>query len=119
MEMNGRLSANRTDRMSQQHRPDLRIFVILRYYISGFGGLVVSMLASGTQDRGFKPGRNRRIFSGEKNPKHAFLRKRSKAVCPHVKEPCGLPWKSLNYPNISRTKCLQAYGLGAHGVVAL
>jgi hypothetical protein len=31
---------------------------------SGFGGLVVSMLASGTQDRGFKPGR--RIFSGVK-----------------------------------------------------
>ena len=32
----------------------------------GFGGLVVSMLASGTQDRGFDPGRSRRIFSGEK-----------------------------------------------------
>jgi hypothetical protein len=28
----------------------------------GFGGLVVSMLASGTQDRGFEPGRNRWIF---------------------------------------------------------
>src|SRR5215468_9839570 len=33
---------------------------------SGFGGLVVSMLASGTQVRGFKPGRSRRIFQGEK-----------------------------------------------------
>jgi hypothetical protein len=31
-----------------------------------FGGLVVSMLASGTEVRGFKPGRSRRIFSGEK-----------------------------------------------------
>jgi hypothetical protein len=30
--------------------------------ISGFGGLAVSMLASGTQDRGFAPGRSRRIF---------------------------------------------------------
>jgi hypothetical protein len=40
---------------------------------SGFGGLAVSMLASGTQDRGF-----------EKNPQHAFLRRGSKAVCPHV-----------------------------------
>jgi hypothetical protein len=29
---------------------------------SGFGGLVVTMLASSTQDHGFKPGRNRRIF---------------------------------------------------------
>jgi hypothetical protein len=27
-----------------------------------FGGLVVSMLASGTQDRGFAPDRSRRIF---------------------------------------------------------
>jgi hypothetical protein len=33
---------------------------------SGFGGLRVSMLASGTQVRGFKPGHSRRIFQGEK-----------------------------------------------------
>jgi hypothetical protein len=33
---------------------------------SGFGGLVVSMLASGTQDRGYEPGRSRRIFQGKK-----------------------------------------------------
>jgi hypothetical protein len=33
---------------------------------SGFGGLVVSLLASGTQDHGFEPGRSRRIFQGEK-----------------------------------------------------
>jgi hypothetical protein len=33
---------------------------------SGFGGLVVSMLTSGTRDRGFKLGRSRRIFSGVK-----------------------------------------------------
>ena len=30
--------------------------------IDGFGGLVVSMLASGTQVCGFKPGRSRWIF---------------------------------------------------------
>jgi hypothetical protein len=37
-------------------------------YISqdGFGGLVVSMLASGTQGRGFKPGRIRWIFTNVK-----------------------------------------------------
>jgi hypothetical protein len=34
--------------------------------VSGFGGLKVSMLASGTHVRGFKPGRSRRIFQGEK-----------------------------------------------------
>jgi hypothetical protein len=51
--------------------------------VSGFGGRVVSMQASGTQDRGFKPGRSHRIFSGrKKNPEHAFLRKGSKAVGP-------------------------------------
>ena len=33
----------------------------------GFGGLVVSMLASGTQDRGFDPGRSRRIFRAKKS----------------------------------------------------
>jgi hypothetical protein len=49
---------------------------------SSFGGLVLSLLASGTRVRGFKPGRSRQIFSGEKNPQHAFLRKGSKAVCP-------------------------------------
>ena len=31
--------------------------------LCGFGGLVVSMLASGTQDRGFDPGRSRRILT--------------------------------------------------------
>jgi hypothetical protein len=34
--------------------------------VSGFGGLGVSVLASGTQVRGFKPGRSRRIFKGRK-----------------------------------------------------
>jgi hypothetical protein len=35
-------------------------------YFSGFGGLGVSALAFGTQILGFKPGRSRRIFLGEK-----------------------------------------------------
>ena len=30
--------------------------------LDGFGGLVVSILATGTQVRGFKPGRSRWIF---------------------------------------------------------
>jgi hypothetical protein len=34
--------------------------------ISGFGGLGVSVLAYGTQVRGFKPGRSSRIFKGGK-----------------------------------------------------
>jgi hypothetical protein len=40
---------------------------VLTYsFISGFGGLGVSMLASGTQDRGFAPDRSRRIFPAGK-----------------------------------------------------
>jgi hypothetical protein len=34
--------------------------------LSGFGCQVVSMLASGTQVRGLKPGRSRQIFRGKK-----------------------------------------------------
>jgi hypothetical protein len=35
---------------------------------SGFGGQVVSMLASGTQNRGFKPCQSMPSFRGEVNP---------------------------------------------------
>jgi hypothetical protein len=42
------------------------ISLVLDYFCSGFGGLGVSMLASGTQDRGFKLGRSRWIFSWRK-----------------------------------------------------
>jgi hypothetical protein len=35
--------------------------------LSGFGGLVVSMLAPGTQDHWFEPGRRRRIFRAKKS----------------------------------------------------
>jgi hypothetical protein len=57
----------------------------LRY---GFGGLVVIMLASGTQDRGFAPDQSRRNFRA-KYPQLAFLRKGSKAVCP-MSQICGM-----------------------------
>jgi hypothetical protein len=36
-------------------------------YLHLRGGLVFSMLASGTQDRGFEAGRNRRIFLAKKS----------------------------------------------------
>jgi hypothetical protein len=49
---------------------------------------VVSMLASGTQDRGFEPGRSRRIFRA-KIPQHAFLRRGNNAVCP-MSQLCGM-----------------------------
>jgi hypothetical protein len=68
--------------------------LVMEFRSSGFSGLVVSMLASGTRVRGFKPGRSRRIFSCEKNPQHAFLRKGSKAVCP-MSQICGISKKPV------------------------
>ena len=41
---------------------------------SGYGGLVVSMLASGTQDRGFDPGRSRRILRAKKSTANLDVR---------------------------------------------
>jgi hypothetical protein len=45
-------------------------------------GVMVVMLATGHKARGFKPGRGRWIFKGDKNPQHEFLRRGSKAVDP-------------------------------------
>jgi hypothetical protein len=36
-------------------------------FLSAFGGLVVSMLASATQDRGFEPSQSRQIFRVKKS----------------------------------------------------
>ena len=49
------------------HRVSTQLQLInIPYHIEGFGGLVVNMLASGTQVCGFKPGRSRWIFTGVK-----------------------------------------------------
>jgi hypothetical protein len=64
--------------------------------MSGFGDLVVSVLTSGTQDRGLKPGRSRRIFQAKKNPQHAFLRRGNEAVCPML-QICGMLKTPGNY----------------------
>jgi hypothetical protein len=61
------------------------ITVLKLTVLSGFGGLGVSMLASGTQVCGFERGRSHRIFQGEKNPQHAFLRRGSP-----MSQPCGM-----------------------------
>jgi hypothetical protein len=53
------------------HVPNLVLPTVLTLFnltkISGFGGLGVCMLASGTQDRGFAPDRSRLIFLLEKS----------------------------------------------------
>jgi hypothetical protein len=37
------------------------------------GGVVVSVLPTGPEGRGFKPGRAMNFFKGDKNPQHTFL----------------------------------------------
>ena len=52
-------------------------------YLSGFGGLEGSLLAFGTQFRGFKPSRSRPIFHGEKKSSaHPFFGREVKPSVP-------------------------------------
>ena len=46
------------------------------------GDPVIIILATGSEVRGFKPGRGRWIFSERKNPEYDFLRKGRNAVDP-------------------------------------
>jgi hypothetical protein len=70
-------------------------------YFSVVGGLGVSVLASGTHVRGFKPGRNRRIFKGGKflsTPSFGrevkpWVPCRRSAAC---KRSLNVPWKSAS-----------------------
>ena len=55
--------------------------------MTNFGGLVVSMLASGTQERGFDPGRSRRIFRAKEST--ACLPWGGSKAVSHVAD---LPW---------------------------
>jgi hypothetical protein len=68
-------------------------------YLSGFGGLVVSMLASGTQDRGFKADRSRRIFSGVKNPKLWVPCRRFAARYDYVEVESIRPFLARSFPS--------------------
>jgi hypothetical protein len=57
--------------MDQVPNPEAQLFLIsieedLYLFTGGFGGLVVSMLASGSRVRGFKPGQGRWIFTSVK-----------------------------------------------------
>jgi hypothetical protein len=68
------------------HSISLMVLVV----VSGIGGLVVSMLASGIRVRRFKPVRSRWNFSGEKilsMPSFGW-EITPFAPCGHVKEPC-------------------------------
>ena len=57
------LQSGATSRAAPKSLPHLPSF---DHLLNSIGGLVVSMLASGTQDRGFDPGRSRRIFRAKK-----------------------------------------------------
>jgi hypothetical protein len=68
-------------------------------FAGGFGGLGVSVLASGTQVRGFKPGRSRRIFKGGKILTPPSFGREVKPSVPcrrfaACKRSLNVPWKS-------------------------
>jgi hypothetical protein len=45
------------------------------------GGLVVSVLATGSKVSGLRPDRGQWIFKGDKDPQYAFLRRERQAAC--------------------------------------
>ena len=57
-------------------------WLVITFLFVDPGGPVVIILASGSEVRGFDPGRDRWIFSERKNPAYDFLRKGSKAMGP-------------------------------------
>jgi hypothetical protein len=57
--------------------------------VAASAGLVVSVLASGTQDCGVRTWPKLSDFSGRKNPQLAFLRRGSKAARP-MSQICGM-----------------------------
>jgi hypothetical protein len=59
-----------------------RIYVPLMCGSVVVGGIVVNVLATGPKVCGFKLGRGRWIFKGDKNMQHVFLRKGNRAVSP-------------------------------------
>ena len=61
-----------------------KISILMSYYfcLVDPSSPVVIILATGSEVRGFKPGRGRCIFSERKNPEYDFLRNLSKAVGP-------------------------------------
>jgi hypothetical protein len=82
----------------ERDRDEERVHLV-RSSISGFGGLAVSVMASGTQVRGFKPGRIRRNFKGGKILSTPFFGREVKPWVPcrrfaACKRSLNVPWKS-------------------------
>jgi hypothetical protein len=74
-------------------------FLLVQGCWSGFGGLGVSVLASGTQVRGYKPGRSRPIYKGGKFLSTPSFRMEVKPWVPcrrfsACKRTVNVPWKS-------------------------
>jgi len=59
-----------------------RLWTCRKTDYSGFGGIGVACCLQAPKFAGSNPAEAVRIFQGEKNPQHAFLRKGSKAVGP-------------------------------------
>jgi hypothetical protein len=68
----------------------------LYYHLVAIGGVMVSVLAIDPKFHRFKPGRERWIYKGDKNPQHVFFQREVKPsasclkVLGFVKTPCGV-----------------------------
>ena len=67
-------------------------------WFDGFGGLVVSVLASGTQVCGFKSGQSRWIFTGIKILSMPSSGGEVKRICP-ISQLCGMQKNLVIYVN--------------------
>jgi hypothetical protein len=74
--------------------------VICMFQFSGFGGLGVCVLPSGTQDRGFAPDRSRRIFHNGKNPQHAVRQDTKRTLEPKYTKRTKLGQLKKNSPAV-------------------
>jgi hypothetical protein len=67
----------------------------LKFNRVALGGLMIIVLVIGPKGRGFRLGRGRWIFKGDRNPQHDFLRREVKPSVPckilrHAEDPCGV-----------------------------
>jgi hypothetical protein len=66
------------------------LFKVIKFLLfDGFGGLVVSILATGTRVRGSNLAEAVGFFGHPKNPQYAFLWMGSQIICP-MSQLCGM-----------------------------
>jgi hypothetical protein len=66
-------------KINASHKGMLKVMYAFMHGDVVLGGIMVIVISTGPKVRGFKPGRERWPFKGDKNPWHDLLRRRRKA----------------------------------------